>query len=69
MGVLCVAHSPTERGDLHFDHLYVCVYFLTALLMGDTTDTGFSLVEFNEALEIVLLVQGLDLFCIQDTAN
>ena len=30
--------------------------FLTTLLLVNTTDTGFSLVDFNEALEIVLLV-------------
>ena len=35
--------------------IYVCV-FLTTLLLVDTTDTGFSLVDFNEVFEIVLLV-------------
>ena len=43
--------SPTvlrTEGDLQVDHLYVCMYvcmFLTTLLLVDTTDTGFSLVE------------------------
>ena len=51
--------SPTvlrTEGDLQVDHLYVCVWFLTTLLLVDTTDTGFSLVDFNEVFEIVLLV-------------
>ena len=35
----------------------VCVcMFLTTLLLVNTTDTGFSLVDFNDALEMILLV-------------
>ena len=51
-----VSHSSVERVDLHFDHLCLCVYFLTTLLLVNTIDTGFSLVDFNEALEVILLV-------------
>ena len=46
--------SPTvlrTEGDLQVDHLCVCM-FLTTLLLVNTTDTGFSLVDFNEALEM-----------------
>ena len=49
--------SPTvlrTEGDLQVDHLCVCM-FLTTLLLVDITDTGFSLVDFNEALEIMYL--------------
>ena len=45
--LLKVFLSPTvlrTEGDLQVDHLYLCI-FLTTLLLGDTTDTGFSLVE------------------------
>ena len=38
--------------------IFVSIH-LTTLLLVDTTDTGFSLVDFNEALEIVLLVWPL----------
>ena len=46
--VFFVAHQQV-------DHLYLSIH-LTTLLLVDTTDTGFSLVDFNEALEIILLV-------------
>ena len=36
-------------------HLYVCM-FLTTLLLVDTINTIFSLIDFNEALEMILLV-------------
>ena len=51
-----VAHSPTERGNLEIDHLFVCMCVLTTLLLDDTIHTGFSLVNFNEALKMILLV-------------
>ena len=43
-----VGHCLTERAHLKVD---ICIY-LTTLLLVDTTYTGFSLVDFNEALEI-----------------
>ena len=45
-----------ERGDLHFDHLYVCVFFDHSFIGRYHIGSDFSLVDFNEALEMILLV-------------
>ena len=53
--MIFVTHSPTEWGDLHLDHLYVCV-FSEHSVIGRYHRHCFSLVELNETLEIILLV-------------
>ena len=45
---LFVNHCPMDRVDQHFNNLCACVYFLNTLLLVDTIDIGFSLVDFNE---------------------
>ena len=54
--------------------IWLFVWFLTTLLLVDTTDTGFSLVDLNEALEMMYWsgrcrTYGLDLFCTMQAFN
>ena len=48
--------QPELENSIIFLWSTVDLLFLTTLLLVDTTDNGFSLVDFNEAFEIILLV-------------